>query len=128
MHTELRKSEWIEEPLGTDRTVIRVLNFSGGGFDSVMQLGVAHALIVRGGKAPDVVVGFSAGAIGGAALAEILQAGKPENDQISLDDYEKVLNKRVVRFRQFVDVHPSDLSARFSRCISDRLVRIPDLS
>ena len=107
MRKEIREYEWIEEPLGTDRSVIRVLNFSGGGFDSVMQLGVAHALLVTGGKAPDVIVGFSTGAIGGAALAEILQAGEPEHDQIDPQSYEEVLDHRVVRFRQFVDASHS---------------------
>ncbi len=105
--SQRKEYEWLQEPLGTDRSTIRVLNFSGGGFDSVMQLGVTHALLVNGGKAPDVVVGLSTGAIGGAALAEVLQAGEPDHDQISADEYKEVLNHRVVRFRQFVDASHS---------------------
>jgi predicted acylesterase/phospholipase RssA len=68
---------------------------------------VAHALIVTGGKAPDVVVGFSTGAIGGAALAEILQSGEPKHDKIETWEYEQILDHRVVRFRQFVDASHS---------------------
>jgi len=56
----------------------RALAFSGGGLDTVMQLGVAHALLVSRSAAPDYVVGISAGAINAAAIAEILQAG-PES-------------------------------------------------
>jgi predicted acylesterase/phospholipase RssA len=40
-----------------------------------MQLGVAHALLVIRGEAPEYVAGISAGAINAAALAQILQAG-----------------------------------------------------
>jgi predicted acylesterase/phospholipase RssA len=40
-----------------------------------MQLGVIHALMVSRAKAPDVVVGVSAGAFNAVALADILQAG-----------------------------------------------------
>ena len=48
--------------------------FVGGGVDTAMQLGVAHALLVNGGTAPDYLVGVSAGAVNAAAVAEILQA------------------------------------------------------
>lgn len=54
---------------------VRALAFSGGLFDSAMQLGVTHALLVARSVAPDVVVGVSNGAINAAALADILQAG-----------------------------------------------------
>ncbi|HSP15325.1 MAG TPA: patatin-like phospholipase family protein [Thermoanaerobaculia bacterium] len=59
---------------------MRALAFGGGGFDTIMQLGVAHALLVTQGKAPDHVVGISAGAINAAALAEILQAGGDQSE------------------------------------------------
>lgn len=55
---------------------IWALSFAGGAFDTVMQLGVAHALLVNEGAAPDFVAGISAGAVHAAALAQILQAGE----------------------------------------------------
>ena len=65
-----------------------------GGFDAVVQLGVAHALLVSHGCAPDAVVGVSGGAVNAAALAEILQAGdaQAQVDQLRkfLDSYQKV--------------------------------------
>ncbi len=61
--------------IGEDGAPIRVLSFSGGGFSTAMQLGVAHALIVSRRKAPDMVIGSSGGAINAVALAEIYQAG-----------------------------------------------------
>jgi predicted acylesterase/phospholipase RssA len=85
---------------------IRALTFGGGAFDTVMQLGVAHALLVRDGVAPDHVVGISAGAINAAALAEILQAGR--------DFYqpEQQLAARVRKMREFIDAYvdiPSEI-------------------
>lgn len=100
-----RRSESTSTAIGTDGEILRVLNFSGGGFDTTMQLGVTHALLVNQGKAPDVVVGVSAGAIEAAALAEILRAGKLPADRSALDSelYTEILGKRVGRFRQFAD-------------------------
>ena len=48
---------------GEEGGTLRVFNFAGGGFDSIMQLGVTHALLVNKGRSPDVVVGVSAGAL-----------------------------------------------------------------
>jgi predicted acylesterase/phospholipase RssA len=59
---------------GKDKT-LRIYTFSGGGFDSAMQLGVVHALLTADYDWPDLVSGVSAGAISAVALAEILQAG-----------------------------------------------------
>ena len=70
-----------KRPIGKDNAFVRALNFSGSGFDTVMQLGVAHALLVIQGRAPDIITGVSAGAIQAAAVAEILQAG----DCVELD-------------------------------------------
>jgi predicted acylesterase/phospholipase RssA len=53
----------------------RVLALPGGGLDTVMHLGVVHALLVSRAFKPDMVTGISAGAINAAALAEVLQAG-----------------------------------------------------
>lgn len=77
---------------------IRALSFAGGAFDTVMQLGVAHALLVSDGRPPDHVVGISAGAINAAALAEIMQAGEElRGDQ--------KLAARVRRLREFIDAY-----------------------
>ncbi len=62
--------------IGRDGDAIRALTFAGGAFDTVMQLGVAHAFCVSQAKAPDAVVGLSAGSIHAVALAEVLQAGE----------------------------------------------------
>lgn len=61
--------------LGLPGRPVRVLAFAGGGFDTAMQLGVTHALMVSRGSPPDMVIGCSAGAINAVALAEVFQAG-----------------------------------------------------
>ena len=63
--------------IGRPGEPIRALALGAGGFDTAMQLGVAHALVVSDAKPPDVVVGISMGAVNAAALAEILG---PQND------------------------------------------------
>jgi predicted acylesterase/phospholipase RssA len=71
--------------IGGPDEVVRALHLSSGGFDTIMHLGVAHALWVTQGRAPDAIVGISAGAIQGVAVAEVLQAGeKGERDFIAL--------------------------------------------
>jgi predicted acylesterase/phospholipase RssA len=71
------------------------LAFGSGGFNSAMQLGVSHALLVARGVAPDYVAGLSAGAVTAAALAEILQSGEglsdPERRNAQIDNFRKFL-------------------------------------
>lgn len=74
----------------------RAFTFAGGGFDTVMQLGVAHALLVARGTRPDCIVGISAGAVNATAVAEILLAGN------ETDSREQRLSAKVDRFREFV--------------------------
>jgi hypothetical protein len=74
---------------------LRAFAFSGGGFNSAMQLGVAHALLVARGVAPDYVAGLSAGAVTAAALAEILQSGEGRSEV-------ERNNARVDNFRKFL--------------------------
>lgn len=62
--------------IGGPEQVVRALHLSSGGFDTIMHLGVAHALWVIQGRAPDAIVGVSAGAIQGVAIAEVLQASE----------------------------------------------------
>ncbi|HEV2296881.1 MAG TPA: patatin-like phospholipase family protein [Tepidisphaeraceae bacterium] len=84
--------------------------FAGGAFDAVMQLGVAHALLVSGGRTPDVIVGISVGAINAAAVAEILQAGT-SNPEVSDGDAapHQTRDRRrvaqVARFRAFLNAY-----------------------
>ncbi|GEM_PF-1016024 len=99
--------------IGRDHCAVRVINFAGGGFDSIMQLGVIHALMVIQGRPPDAVVGLSTGAIPAVALAEVLQAGEefepafahvpwgklPGNEQLRLQMLRA--QARVHRFRRF---------------------------
>jgi predicted acylesterase/phospholipase RssA len=78
---------------------VRVLAFAGGGFETVRQLGVVHALMVTRGEAPHMVIGASAGAVNAVAAAEILQAGEPA--------------AQVARFREIFEAYldcPRDLS------------------
>ncbi|MGH8189109.1 MAG: patatin-like phospholipase family protein, partial [Steroidobacteraceae bacterium] len=78
-----------EEPvIGGPGRVVRALHLGSGGFDTIMHLGVAHALCVIQGRAPDVVVGISAGAIHAAAIAEIIQSS--EDGERAFYDNEKV--------------------------------------
>src|SRR5262252_11226040 len=50
----------------------RVLALPGGAFDTLMHLGVIHALLVSRAFTPDMVTGISSGALNAAALAEVL--------------------------------------------------------
>ena len=86
---------------------LRALAFGAGAFDTIMQLGVVHALLVSRGKAPDHVVGISAGAVNAAALADVLQYG----DDLPL---EQRMQAKVRRLRYFLDSYlelPSELLA-----------------
>ena len=83
----------------------RALAFPGGGFDTAMQLGVAHAILVARGVPPDYVVGISAGALNATALAEILQANPSELSQAErrLKSDDELLAYRVDKLRTFLD-------------------------
>ena len=85
------------QPIGRVGEPIRALAFAGGGFDTAMQLGVVHSLLVARGSPPDVVIGCSAGAVNAVALAEVLQAADP-----AVPPAEQ-LAQRVARFRKIFD-------------------------
>jgi len=76
----------------------RVFSFPGAGFDTVMQMGVVHALLVTRRKAPEMVGGISVGAITAAALGEVLQANAGQH--ASTADDEEV---RVARFSDLLE-------------------------
>jgi predicted acylesterase/phospholipase RssA len=61
--------------IGRPDRPVRALAFAGGGFDTAIQLGVTHALLVMNGRPPDIVIGSSVGAVNAVALAEVFQAG-----------------------------------------------------
>ena len=85
---------------------LRALAFGGGAFDTIMQMGVVHALLVSRGQAPDHVVGISAGAVNAAALGEVLQAGEGLPP-------EQRLAARVHKLRGFLDAY-ADLPRTFA--------------
>jgi len=101
--TSKRRFEPYEAPgpvtLGKPAKPVRALAFSGGLFDTAMQLGVAHALLVSRAEPPEIIVGVSTGAVNAVALAEILQAGvdKP-TDQPRLE-------AQVARFREILEAY-----------------------
>lgn len=115
-HVEELVTEERPRPIGRDNCAVRAINFSGGGFDTFMQLGVTHALMVIQGRAPDTVVGLSAGAAQAAALAEVLQAGEEverdgkrkswgsANEEEKYDLQLRRQGARVKRFREFLNV------------------------
>jgi predicted acylesterase/phospholipase RssA len=76
----------------------RVISFPGAGLDTVMQMGVVHALLVTHRKAPDMVAGISVGAITATALGEVLQANAGVN--ASTEEDEEV---RVARFSDLLE-------------------------
>ena len=101
-----------EGTIGRDECAVRAINFAGGGFSTIMQLGVTHALMTIQGRAPDAVIGVSAGAIQAAALAEVLQAGDGIEEKYQpwgglgadkkLELQMKRMQARVMRFREFL--------------------------
>ena len=52
-------------------TEVYALSFGPGAFDTMVQLGVIHALLVAHRRPPNVVLGLSAGAINAVALGEV---------------------------------------------------------
>lgn len=67
------------------------LTFPGGLFDTIMQIGVIHALLVARRRPPDVVGGISMGAVNSVILAEVMQEPTPE--------------RRVARLRTFIQAY-----------------------
>lgn len=118
-----------ERVIGCDNCAIRAINFAGGGFSTIMQLGVTHALMTIQGRAPDAVVGVSAGAVQAAALAEVLQAGdeieSEFGDWAGLSEEKKVklqsrrMEARVIRFREFLSEYQTVRERLFDSVLPD---------
>ncbi|MCE9519700.1 MAG: hypothetical protein K8R87_09130, partial [Verrucomicrobia bacterium] len=75
------------EPCSAEKHPYRVISFPGAGLDTVMQMGVVHALLVTRRKAPDMAAGISVGAITATALGEVLLADAGAN-ATTVDDEE----------------------------------------
>ncbi len=92
--------------LGGAGKTLRVYTFSGGKFDSVMQLGVVHAMLVAGYEhdcPPDLITGISTGAINAVAFAEILQAAPPTKDKEEAPDPREIHAAQVKKFREVLE-------------------------
>src|SRR5687768_3844204 len=76
---------------------IFALSFGPGAFDTMVQLGVTHALLVSRRRPPDVVLGLSAEAANAVALGEVFA--------------EEGLHSQVSRFRP-------NISFLMPRCIT----------
>jgi predicted acylesterase/phospholipase RssA len=72
----------------------RVFSFPGAGLDTVLHMGLVHAMLVTRRKAPDMVAGISVGAITATALADVLHTG----DGSTEDD-----ERRVARFNELLE-------------------------
>ena len=100
MHTTLEPVQGTDEPLdviGEEGGTILALALAGGGINTVFQLGVAHALLVIRGRAPDLIAGISSGAIHATAIAEIMKAGS------GVQDDQERLQKQFERFHFYLD-------------------------
>lgn len=89
----------------------RVISFPGAGLDTVMQMGVVHALMVTRRKAPDMVAGISVGAITATALGEVLQANAGAN-ATAIED-EEVQGSRFSRLLEAFRNAPSTILKGF---------------
>ena len=76
----------------------RVISFPGAGFDTVMQMGVVHALLVTRRKAPDMVAGIQVGAITASALGEVFKAHAGKNAAAREDE-----EVQVARFSELLE-------------------------
>jgi predicted acylesterase/phospholipase RssA len=76
----------------------RVVSFPGAGLDTVLQMGVIHALLVTRRKAPDMVAGISVGAITAAALGEVFEASAGATATAEEDE-----EVRVARFSELLE-------------------------
>lgn len=64
-----------ELPVTLSQQPFRVFSFPGAGFDTVLHMGLVHALLVTRRRAPDMVAGLSVGAITATILGDVLTTG-----------------------------------------------------
>ena len=86
------------EPGQAFKRPFRVFSFPGAGFDTVLQMGVVHALLVTRRQAPDMAAGISVGAITATVLGDVLhtEAG-PDASGETTDEL------RVARFNELLE-------------------------
>lgn len=121
MHKDRLQEETSLPKIGQPDQRIYGLAFGGGAFDTTMYLGVVHALLVSERRAPDIVLGVSAGSLAATALAEVLQAG-------SKLDPEAAAEARVARFREFLTAYrdaPGELRRAFMPDLFELTGRAP---
>jgi hypothetical protein len=117
------------ESIGKSKEVFRAFAFAGGGFDTAMQLGVAHAMVVSQRQAPDIVVGISTGAMNAVTLAEVLQAaGKDLTGPCAREAQVTRLRKILHEYRQAPGalinaILPDGYEVNFSSAL--RPIRLP---
>ncbi len=80
------------------RRPFRVFSFPGSGFDTVLQMGVVHALLVTRRRAPEMVAGMSVGAITAAVFGDILHTGAD-----STASETEIEESRVARFNELLE-------------------------
>lgn len=76
----------------------RVVSFPGAGLDTVLQMGVIHALLVTRRRPPNMVAGISVGAITAAALGEVFHANAGPGATEEEDE-----EVRVARFSELLE-------------------------
>lgn len=122
MHQDRLQQETYVPQIGQPDQPIYGFAFGGGAFDTTMYLGVVHALLVSERRAPDIVLGVSAGALAATALAEVLQAGS------NLCCPQKIAEARVARFREFLNAYrdaPGELRRAFMPDLFELTGRAP---
>lgn len=71
-------------------TDVFALSFGPGAFDTMVQLGVIHALLVSRRRPPNVVLGLSAGAANAVALGEVFSESSSLDGQVGR--FREILN------------------------------------
>ncbi len=92
----------------------RVVSFPGAGFDTVLHMGVVHALLVTRRQAPDMVAGHSVGAITATVLGDVLQTGSDATPE-EAEEY------RVARFSELLEAFRTAPSTVLSGFFPDPL-------
>jgi predicted acylesterase/phospholipase RssA len=102
---------------GTKDKEIFALSFGPGAFDTIVQLGVTHALLVSRRRPPDVVLGLSAGAANAVALGEVFSEPGGVNGQVGR--FRDILNAARSSLRVFKhELSPDPLELNTENALS----------
>ncbi len=116
-----QKQETTTCQIGEANRPVYAFAFGGGAFDTTMYLGVVHALLASERRAPNIVLGVSAGSLAATALAEVLQAGSKLHSKAAAE-------ARVARFREFLTAYrdaPGELRRAFVPDLFELTSRAP---